>query len=246
MTGIVSSTTGQRIGGATVTAIDGPDVGRSTVANSNGEYRFDTLTIANANFRANAPGFAEDRRGTFVNGTNTLNFTLTPASGSVAGTVRSAAGERLPDVRLTIVEGPDRGRETTTGSTGEYRFDGLSVGTITVRASRSGYLDVRREITVSGASVLDFVLDPEPQPLRIVAFRIGGGTTSDEWGFEAQGTLPPSIYTWDFGDGGSVDNGRERESHLYEDIGDFVVRVSARPIGGGTPVTASVTIMVRF
>ena len=230
-----------------MTAIDGPDAGRTTVANSSGEFRFDSLTIANANFRANAPGFAEDRRGTFVNGTNTLNFTLAPAIGSLAGTVRSAAGERLSDARVTIVEGPDRGRETTTGSTGEYRLDGLSIGTIAVRASRSGYLDLRREITIlSGASVLDFVLDPEPQPLTIVAFRIGGSSTSDEWGFEARGTVPPSIFTWDFGDGGSVDNGRERESHLYEVQGDFVVRVSARPIGGGTPVTASVTIMVRF
>jgi hypothetical protein len=246
LTGTVSSTTGQRIGGATVTVIDGPDAGRSTVANGSGEYRFDSLTISNANFRATASGFGEDRRGTFVNGTNTLNFTLAPANASLAGTVRSAAGERLPNITLAIVEGADRGRETSTGSTGEYRFDGLNQGTITVRATGTGYQELRRDISISGATVLDFFLDPVPQPLTIVASPIAGGAGSQEWGFEARGTVPPSIYTWDFGDGGSVDNGREREGHVYEAVGDFVVRVIARPIGGGTPVTAEVTIMVRF
>jgi hypothetical protein len=62
-----------------VTVLDGVDAGKSTTTNGNGEYRFESLTIANANFTATATGFQEDRRGTFINGTNTLNFTLPPA-----------------------------------------------------------------------------------------------------------------------------------------------------------------------
>jgi len=74
----VSSSGGQRISGATVRVIDGADNGKTATTNSNGEYRFDSLTIANVNFSATASNYQEDRRGTFVNGTNTLNFTLAP------------------------------------------------------------------------------------------------------------------------------------------------------------------------
>jgi PKD repeat protein len=78
VSGTVSSSGGQRISGATVRVIDGVDTGKTATTNSNGEYRFDSLTIANVNFSATASGYQEDRRGTFVNGTNTLNFTLAP------------------------------------------------------------------------------------------------------------------------------------------------------------------------
>ena len=56
--------------------LDGPNTGQSVVANGNGEYRFESLAIANMNFTATASGYQEDRRGTFVNGTNTLDFVL--------------------------------------------------------------------------------------------------------------------------------------------------------------------------
>ena len=78
LAGIVTSSAGTRIGGARVTVLDGPNSGQAVETNGNGEYRFDSLSISNVNFSATASGFDEDRRGTFVNGTNTLNFTLTP------------------------------------------------------------------------------------------------------------------------------------------------------------------------
>jgi len=78
LSGTVSSTSGQRIGAARVTVLDGPDTGQSVETNGNGEYRFASLTIADVNFIARASGYIEAGRGTRVNGTNTLDFTLTP------------------------------------------------------------------------------------------------------------------------------------------------------------------------
>jgi Carboxypeptidase regulatory-like domain/PKD domain len=97
LTGTVSSTGGQRIAGATVRVLDGVDAGKTATTNSNGEYRFDALTIANANFSATATNFTEDRRGTFINGTNTLNFTLAPAP-PPAPTVSIIAREKIRTV----------------------------------------------------------------------------------------------------------------------------------------------------
>jgi len=74
----VANTAGAPVNGARVLVVDGPNAGLAVTTNVNGSYRFETLSIANMNFSANATGYQEDRRGTFVNGTNGLNFTLTP------------------------------------------------------------------------------------------------------------------------------------------------------------------------
>jgi hypothetical protein len=229
--------------------IDGPDLGRSTVANSNGEYRFDGLRVADMNFRASASGFGDDRRGTFVNGTNTLNFTLTPANATLRGTVRSSAGQmRLENATIEIVNGPSAGRTTTTGSTGEYRFDSLAPGNTTVQARASNHSDSRRDITLSGSgdNQLDFELTSEAPALSIVVSQIAADATGAEFGFEARGSFGPSRFSWDFGDGAGVDNGGQREQHRYTVQSDFTVRVRVTPLEGGTPLTASTVITVRF
>lgn len=85
LTGTVSSTSESRISGATVTALDGANSGRSVATNTNGEYRFDNMQAASTNFAARANGYLEDRRGTLVEGAATLNFTL-PTNLSFTGT----------------------------------------------------------------------------------------------------------------------------------------------------------------
>jgi len=61
---------------ATVTAIDGVNSGRSVTTDSAGAYRFESLQRTNTNFSASAPGCREDRRGIFVDGASSLDFTL--------------------------------------------------------------------------------------------------------------------------------------------------------------------------
>ena len=77
LTGTVSNSDGDRVGGATIMALDGPNAGQSTMADGGGVYRFEALNIANGNFVAMAERHEDDRRGTFINGTNTLDFNLT-------------------------------------------------------------------------------------------------------------------------------------------------------------------------
>ena len=76
--GTVSNASGVAINGASVTVIDGPNAGQSVTTNANGSYRFNALAIANMNFSATASGYLEKRAGTFVNGTNGVNFVLEP------------------------------------------------------------------------------------------------------------------------------------------------------------------------
>jgi hypothetical protein len=76
LTGQVQGAGTGPIVGATVTILDGPDAGKSMITGDGGQYRFDNLTRSNANVSATASNYLEVRNGTFINGTNTLNFTL--------------------------------------------------------------------------------------------------------------------------------------------------------------------------
>ena len=76
LTGVVTAQSGSRLLGATVTILDGANAGRSAKTNYSGDYRFDRLVSDNANLAAVASSYEEFRSGVFINGTNTLNFTL--------------------------------------------------------------------------------------------------------------------------------------------------------------------------
>jgi hypothetical protein len=75
----VTASDAGRLSGAIISILDGANAGRSVTSNSSGEYRFENLTQGNANVSASANGYFEARGGLFVNGTNTLNFTLQPS-----------------------------------------------------------------------------------------------------------------------------------------------------------------------
>ncbi|OFW02480.1 MAG: hypothetical protein A3I61_15735 [Acidobacteria bacterium RIFCSPLOWO2_02_FULL_68_18] len=76
LNGIVTDTNGGRLAGVRVAVLDGPNTDESVITNGNGEYAFPTIIRGDTNFSARKNGYQEDRRSVFVNGTNTLNFSL--------------------------------------------------------------------------------------------------------------------------------------------------------------------------
>ena len=105
--GSVTASTGERIVGATVTVLDGPNTGDTAVTTDGGDYQFASLTTGNANFKATATGYDDDRRGVLVNGTNSLNFTLTavPAAASITITaeiISGGTGTPVQEWRFTV------------------------------------------------------------------------------------------------------------------------------------------------
>jgi hypothetical protein len=76
LTGTVRSFAGGTIAGATVRVLDGPSAGTTVTTNASGAYRFEGIATGDMNFVARATNYTDAGGGTFVNGTNTLNFTL--------------------------------------------------------------------------------------------------------------------------------------------------------------------------
>ena len=70
--------------------------------------------------------------------------------------------EKLTNVVVEIVSGPNAGRVTSTGTSGAYQLYDLDLGTFTLRFTRAGYLTADRTYTLTGDhyNSLDVTLTP--------------------------------------------------------------------------------------
>ena len=76
LSGTVRAQDGSSLANATVVVVDGQNSGWSALTDAAGNYQINGLNVGNANVSANASGYLEARAGTFIDGTNRLNFTL--------------------------------------------------------------------------------------------------------------------------------------------------------------------------
>lgn len=108
LTGIVRSKAGNPISGATVKILDGLNAGKTINTSTGGVYRFEDLAPSNGNLEASAVGYNESRTGIYIDGTNTLDFTLEPANyaGTWVGSGTGVASDGSPvtvQIELSIV-----------------------------------------------------------------------------------------------------------------------------------------------
>ena len=69
---------GARLNGVTITMLDGPAAGRTTVTAGSGTFSFANVPVGNMNIGATADGYTGDGKGLSFNGSNgTVNFTVT-------------------------------------------------------------------------------------------------------------------------------------------------------------------------
>lgn len=120
LTGAVRNSSNTMIQDATVKILDGVNAEKS-VTTVNGAYRFEGLTVGNGNLSAKAVGYEEVRAGVYINGSNTLDFTLEPANyaGTWVGHGAGTASDGSPvsvEIELQIV-----------GSNGNFVIDVWSV-----------------------------------------------------------------------------------------------------------------------
>ncbi|MCX6543847.1 MAG: carboxypeptidase regulatory-like domain-containing protein [Acidobacteria bacterium] len=100
--------------------------------------------------------------GDATSGTNTISISGT-GSGlvSLTGVVRASDGLAVNAATVTVVDGPNAGRTTTTAN-GVYRFDNLIVGNANLSVNAAGYASAADGVYIDGVSTLDFTLLPPP------------------------------------------------------------------------------------
>lgn len=103
LTGTVRSKAGTPVSAATVKVLDGVNAGKTTTANTAGQYKFDGLTVGNGNLSAVGVGFQEARAGVYINGSNRLDFILEPETINPVGTwVGSGQGTASDGSLVTV------------------------------------------------------------------------------------------------------------------------------------------------
>jgi hypothetical protein len=68
----------------------------------------------------------------------------------------------VPGATVTILDGANGGRSTTTSSAGAYRFDALQSSNGNVSAKSTGYQESIRGLYIDGAATLNFTLSAVP------------------------------------------------------------------------------------
>ncbi len=175
-------------GGARVTLSGAANV--TTTANSSGNFIFTglangtyTVTPSHAGYTFNPSSLSVTVSG--ANITTGLNFTATPLTFGISGTISPANGGRGAAVTL----GRAAAATTTADSTGNYSFSGLPNGTYTVTPNRAGYSfsPSTQTATISGANVTGINFTATPQVGQ--TFSISGTISPTAGGSGATVTL---------------------------------------------------------
>ncbi|MEO7191282.1 MAG: carboxypeptidase regulatory-like domain-containing protein [Vicinamibacterales bacterium] len=102
----------------------------------------------------------------------TTTVTADSTRWSISGTV-SNAPEQAPvaNAKVETLDGPSAGQSTVTDAQGHYALSGLQPGTVSVRASLSGFEAASHSISLTANQTVDFALRPasaDPAPARWV------------------------------------------------------------------------------
>jgi subtilisin family serine protease len=164
LTGTVSASSGGPIAGATV-AVDG--LGLSTTTNAGGQYTLANVPTGSRTVTASAASFATGSQTVTVNGgtTVTANFTLTPlpTTGTLTGTVTSAAGGIVSGATVAI---QGTALSTTTNGAGQYTLTDIPQGQRTLATSATGYASTSQTVTITAGATTtaNVVLTPDAPP----------------------------------------------------------------------------------
>ena len=155
VTGQVVDGSGNGLSGASVASS-----GLATVTAAGGTYSFSNLPAGPTTITASMTGFQSGTANvTVVAATSTAapTITLVSASGTITGTVKSAAGAAIAGASVGY-----GGGTTTTGSNGAFTLASVPNGTVQLVASANGFQSVTQNVTVNGGatSVTNFTLTP--------------------------------------------------------------------------------------
>jgi hypothetical protein len=80
----------------------------------------------------------------------------------LSGMVTSSKGGPLPNVVVTVLDGPDAGTNKTTTSAGGYVFNNLHQGGFTLQVAIAGYVTQSLPVTLTASQVLNVTLQRLP------------------------------------------------------------------------------------
>lgn len=163
---ITTTSGGAPIESAFVEALQGGTLIASTTTNASGVYSLSGLAPGSYDVRASATNFQTSTHTgvTVTSGaTTTVNISLAPDFGTIAGTVSDSGGP-LVGATVDVLEGGVVIATATTVGGGSYTINDISPGSYTVRASQTNYQTAVLGATVQSnqTTTVDFTLLQSP------------------------------------------------------------------------------------
>ncbi len=158
---VTDAATGDGISNAAVST----DSGQSVNTDAFGDYTIPDVPVGSHTVSVTASGYeGQDKPATVTEGNATaVDFALdqppVSGSGTIKGTVYSAAGGKLADIMVQVLGGTS----SLTNKGGKYNIQNVPAGLQTVIASKAGYLSQQQEVIVEagGTVTLEFTLVPQ-------------------------------------------------------------------------------------
>jgi len=98
-----------------------------------------------------------------MTGQATASVTKAATQFTLSGTITDGtSGGVLPNIAVQITDGPNAGRSGQTDATGAYSIDGVAPGTMTLSAAAVSYETLTTQVSVSGNTRADLVLQRVP------------------------------------------------------------------------------------
>jgi hypothetical protein len=92
--------------------------------------------------------------------TPTPTPTPTPTTFTLSGQITSAGGGGIVGASVSILDGPNAGKSTTTDGSGNYTLSGLTSAGFTVNVSASNFVTTAKGVTVVSNTTLNVALLP--------------------------------------------------------------------------------------
>ena len=146
-----------------------------------------------------------------TNGTNTIGFSGSgvapaPPTFTLSGVVNDGTtgpSGRIPNTVVTVLDGSNAGKSTSSDNNGTYELKGLASGTFSVSASFSNYETATKTVNVSENTTVDFSLARLPTPPELrekVGAMCNDGTSSTSTGTGACSSNL-GVSCWKYSDG---------------------------------------------
>ncbi|MEN6301893.1 MAG: carboxypeptidase regulatory-like domain-containing protein [Armatimonadia bacterium] len=141
ISGLVKTAAGAAVSGVSVGLYQGDALKASTTTNAEGRYYFTGLGAGTYVVKPGQTGRTFDpvsRSVTAPPGTTSANFTISEATSTVSGVIKTAAGAAVSGVSVGLYQNDTLKASTTTNAEGRYYFTGLAAGTYVVTPAQTG------------------------------------------------------------------------------------------------------------
>lgn len=163
---VLDSTTNEPVAGASVILRRPDGLSVSELTDGAGYFGFANVMAGEVTLRAGKTSYDATERQMTVTADITVDLVIVPRKHTLSGRVTDVAtGAALPGAVVTIPDGLNASRSTTTGADGRYTLPQLWFGGFTMRVRLAGYDSVFRGVNFAGDTEVDLQMRAAQQSL---------------------------------------------------------------------------------